>query len=168
MSDLPRVLLGFGGNVGDPVAAIEAAIGRLGSSGVAIIARSGFYRTPPWGPVAQPDFVNLCALAETDRAPRALLAVTQAIQRDLGRLPGPRWGPRPIDIDTLDYEGLRVNEPDLVIPHPGLTERAFVLIPLIEIAPDWIVAGRAIREWAAASDATGVVRMEDADRKQGA
>jgi 2-amino-4-hydroxy-6-hydroxymethyldihydropteridine diphosphokinase len=163
LSGLPQVLLGFGGNLGDPIAAIEAALDRLEGSGVRIQARSSFYRTPPWGDVAQPDFVNSCALAETRLEPRALLALTQAIQRELGRMPGPRWGPRPIDIDTLDYEGVRVDDPDLVIPHPGLTERPFVLVPLVEIAPDWIVAGRPIRDWAAAVDSTGVVRIEPGD-----
>lgn len=157
---MPRLLLGFGGNLGDPIAAIETALARLDRSGVRIEARSGFYRTPPWGPVAQPDFVNLCALAETVLEPRALLALTQAIQRELGRMPGPRWGPRPIDIDTLDYEGVRVDDADLVIPHPGLTERPFVLVPLVEIAPDWIVAGRPIRDWAAEVETTGVVRID--------
>lgn len=162
---MPRLLLGFGGNLGDPIAAITAALDRLDRSGVSILACSGFYRTPPWGPVAQPDFVNACALAETALEPRALLASTQAIQRELGRVPGPRWGPRTIDIDTLDYEGVRVDAADLVIPHPGLTERPFVLVPLLEIASDWIVAGRPIRDWAAAVDVAGVERIGSTGRE---
>jgi 2-amino-4-hydroxy-6-hydroxymethyldihydropteridine diphosphokinase len=160
---LPKVLLGLGGNLGDPVAAIETALDRLDRSGVRITARSAFYRTSPWGPVAQPDFVNACAVAETTLEPHALLALAQAIQRELGRQPGPRWGPRPIDIDTLDYEGVQVDDPDLEIPHPGLTERAFVLLPLLDIAPDWVVSSRPIREWAAEVDVTGIVRIDGRD-----
>lgn len=160
---MPKVLLGLGGNLGDPVVAIERALDRLDRSGVRITARSAFYRTSPWGPVAQPDFVNACALAETTLEPHALLALGQAIQRELGRQPGPRWGPRPIDIDTLDYEGVRLDHPDLMIPHPGLTERPFVLVPLLDIAPEWVVAGRPIRDWAAGVEVTGVVRIEQRD-----
>jgi 2-amino-4-hydroxy-6-hydroxymethyldihydropteridine diphosphokinase len=157
---LAKVLLGFGGNLGDPVAATEAALDRLDRSGVRITARSAFYRTSPWGPVPQPDFVNACALAETTLEPHALLALAQTIQHELGRQPGPRWGPRVIDIDVLDYQGVRVDDPDLTVPHPGLTKRPFVLIPLLDIAPDWIVAGRPIRDWAAEVDVTGVVRTD--------
>jgi 2-amino-4-hydroxy-6-hydroxymethyldihydropteridine diphosphokinase len=159
---LPEVLLGFGGNLGDPVAAIETALARLDASGVAILARSAFYRTPPWGPVAQPDFINLCALAETALRPRALLALTQATEREFGREPGPRWGPRALDIDILDYGGIRVEEPDLVLPHPRLFQRAFVLVPLAEVAPERILAGRAVRDWAAEVDRAGVVLLDRA------
>jgi 2-amino-4-hydroxy-6-hydroxymethyldihydropteridine diphosphokinase len=156
---LPQVLLGFGGNLGDPAATIDAALARLDASGVAILARSGFYRTPPWGPVAQPDFINLCALAETAIPPGALLALTQALEREFGREPGPRWGPRPLDIDILDYDGLVIKQADLVLPHPRMCERAFVLVPLAEIVPERMVAGRKLREWAEASDRAGVVRI---------
>jgi 2-amino-4-hydroxy-6-hydroxymethyldihydropteridine diphosphokinase len=164
---LPQVLLGFGGNLGDPAATIEAALARLGASGVAILARSGFYRTQPWGPVAQPDFINLCAVAETALPPCALLALTQALERELGREPGPRWGPRPLDIDILDYGGLVLEQADLVLPHPRMCERAFVLVPLAEIAPERMVAGRKVREWAEASDRTGMVRIGPAAPKPG-
>jgi 2-amino-4-hydroxy-6-hydroxymethyldihydropteridine diphosphokinase len=156
---LPQVLLGFGGNLGDPAATIKSALARLDASGVAILARSGFYRTSPWGPVAQPDFINLCALAETALSPGALLALTQALEREFGRESGPRWGPRPLDIDILDYDGLVLEQADLVLPHPRMCERGFVLVPLAEIAPERMVAGRKVREWAERSDRTGVVRI---------
>jgi 2-amino-4-hydroxy-6-hydroxymethyldihydropteridine diphosphokinase len=162
---LPQVLLGFGGNLGDPAATIEAALARLNAAGVIIQARSGFYLTPPWGPVAQPDFINLCALAETGLPPRALLALTQGLERAFGREPGPRWGPRPLDIDILDYDGLVLEQADLVLPHPRMCERAFVVVPLAEIAPERMVAGRKLREWAEASDRTGVVRIGPAASK---
>lgn len=157
---MARVLLGFGGNLGDPVRTIEAALERLRRSRVAVLARSGFYRTPPWGPVPQPDFVNAAALIETDRAPPALLALTRSIEDDLGRERDVRWGPRSIDIDILDYDGSRLDSPDLVLPHPRMVERAFVLVPLLDIAPDWTIAGRTIRDWAAALDRTGISRIE--------
>ncbi len=121
---------------------------------------SGFYRTPPWGPVPQPDFVNACAVAETVFAPRDLLRVTQSIERELGREPGLRFGPRAIDIDILDYAGQAIDEPGLTLPHPRLSERAFVLVPLAEIAPERIIAGRTIRDWAADADRTGIERLD--------
>ena len=136
---------------------------RLGESGVRTIAVSGFYRTPPWGPVAQPDFVNGCAVADTALVPCDLLRLTQSIERELGREPGLRFGPRAIDIDILDYAGQAIDEPGLTLPHPRLTERPFVLVPLAEIAPDRIIAGRTIRDWAADADRTGIERL-DPDR----
>ena len=153
------VLLGLGGNVGDAAATIAAALARLEESGVAIVARSSLYRTAPWGKTDQPPFVNACAVVRTDLAPRALLARILAVEIDLGRQRGERWGPRTIDIDILDYDGLALDEPGLTLPHPHLTERAFVLIPLAEIAPDRVVAGRPVRDWAAAVDGSGVTRL---------
>jgi 2-amino-4-hydroxy-6-hydroxymethyldihydropteridine diphosphokinase len=157
-----QVLLGLGGNVGDPAGTIDAALARLDERGLRIVARSALYRTPPWGPVAQPDFVNLCARAETRLSPREVLAVTRATEAELGRERSQRWGPRTIDIDILAYDDLRVAEPDLEIPHPRLTERAFVLVPLRDVAPDWIIEGRSIRDWAATIDAGGIERLPGA------
>lgn len=157
---MAEALLAFGANLGDPVAAISAAMARLHQAGVAIRRRSSFYRTAPWGPVAQPDFVNACALAETGLVPRELLAACKAVEAALGRVPGERWGPRTLDIDILDYDGLVLEEPDLTLPHPRLTGRAFVLVPLSEITPDRVVAGRPVRDWAAGLDASGVRRIE--------
>ncbi|WP_246736172.1 2-amino-4-hydroxy-6-hydroxymethyldihydropteridine diphosphokinase [Enterovirga aerilata] len=153
-------MLGFGGNLGDPEATIRRALVRLGERGVAIRRVSGFYRTPPWGPVPQPDFVNACAAGDTRLAPRDLLALAKSLEGELGRVPGERWGPRAIDIDILDYAGQELDEPGLALPHPRLTERAFVLAPLAEIAPDRIVAGRSIRDWAERIDRTGIVRLD--------
>jgi 2-amino-4-hydroxy-6-hydroxymethyldihydropteridine diphosphokinase len=151
-----EVLLGFGGNLGHPAAAIEQALARLESAGVRILRRSSFYRTAPWGVTEQPDFVNLCAAAETALSPRELLALIHRIEAELGRERRERWGPRVIDIDILAYGDEAVDEPGLTIPHPRLTERAFVLVPLAEIAPDKMIAGRSVREWAEAVDSSGV------------
>jgi 2-amino-4-hydroxy-6-hydroxymethyldihydropteridine diphosphokinase len=155
-----EVLLGLGGNMGDPFAAISAALDRLSADDVRITARSHWYRTAPWGNLAQPDFINLCAAGETSLAPRALLDVIHATEAVLGRKRGERWGPRVIDIDILTYGEERVDDPDLTIPHPHLTERAFVLVPLTDIAPDRLIAGRRVRDWAAGVDRRGVERVE--------
>ena len=153
------VLLGLGGNVGDPAATIGAALARLEEQGVRIVARSSLYRTAPWGKTDQLAFVNACARADTELAPRALLDRILAVELDLGRERGERWGPRSIDIDILDYDGVTLDEPGLTLPHPRLPERAFVLVPLAEIAPDRVVAGRRVRDWAASVDASGVTRL---------
>jgi 2-amino-4-hydroxy-6-hydroxymethyldihydropteridine diphosphokinase len=153
------VLLGLGGNLGDPAAAIAAALRRLDQADVRIVAQSSFYRTAPWGVGNQPDFVNACALAQTELAPHPLLQRIHAVERALGRERRERWGPRTIDIDILDYDGVTLEDPGLTLPHPRLTERAFVLVPLAEIAPDRVIAGRTVREWAAEIDRSGVTRV---------
>jgi 2-amino-4-hydroxy-6-hydroxymethyldihydropteridine diphosphokinase len=160
---MAEVLLGLGGNLGDPLAATEAALAALSARGVRVTARSRPYRTAPWGPVEQPDFVNLCARATTDLSPRAVLEAGLAVEAELGRERRERWGPRTIDVDLLAFDRLALAEPGLTLPHPRLTERAFVLVPLAEIAPDWIVAGRRVSDWAAAVDRAGVVPLAAGD-----
>lgn len=157
---MAEVLLSLGGNLGDPVATIEAALDRLAAEGAAVTARSRFFRTPPWGRTDQPAFVNLCAGLRTDLDPRALLGAIHRIERGLGRTRDLKWGPRPIDIDILTYDDVVLDEPGLTIPHPHMTERAFVLVPLAEIAPGRMVAGRSVADWAAVCDATGIVPIE--------
>ncbi len=157
MPDWTAIGLGLGGNLGDPAAAIAGALRCLAGRGhLRIGAVSSLYRTAPWGPVAQPDFANACALAATDLAPRELLAEIKAVEVQLGRRLGERWGPRLIDIDILFYAGSTVEAPDLVIPHASLFERAFVLVPLAEIAPDLVIAGRRIVEAANSLDRADV------------
>jgi 2-amino-4-hydroxy-6-hydroxymethyldihydropteridine diphosphokinase len=157
-----EALIGLGGNVGDVRATLDRAVAAL-CDGVAVrlLARSSDYETPPWGPVAQPPFVNLCLWVATDLPPRDLLRRALAVEAGLGRdrAAGPRWGPRPVDIDILAYGDMALDEPDLHIPHPRMTERAFVLVPLAEIAPNWVVKGRTIAEWAAGIDVAGVKRL---------
>jgi 2-amino-4-hydroxy-6-hydroxymethyldihydropteridine diphosphokinase len=157
---VPEVLLGLGGNLGDAVATIAAALDRLETGGVRIARRSRCYRTAPWGMADQPHFVNLCAAGETELAPRALLDLIHAVEAALGRERRERWGPRTIDIDILAYGDERIDEPGLTIPHPRLTARAFVLVPLLDIAPDRVIDGRRVRDWAAAVDRSGIEPME--------
>lgn len=157
---MPEIILGLGGNLGDPATTILAALRRLDTEGVTIIARSRLYRTPPWGPVLQPDFLNGCAIGRTELGPRDLLALTQRIETEFGRERALRWGPRTLDIDILTYGDVVFDELGLTIPHPRLTERSFVLVPMAEIAPDRIVSGRAVREWVVGVDASGVMPIE--------
>lgn len=152
-------LLGLGGNLGDVGATFEEAIARLEAGGVRLLARSSTWRTPPWGLTDQPAFLNVCLHVETALDPRALLDLCLTIERDFGRLRDTRWGPRTLDLDILDIAGVTVSEPDLVLPHPWLTMRPFVLIPLAEIVPDRLVAGRTITDWAATVDPTGLERI---------
>ena len=139
---MAEVLLGFGGNLGEPAATIEEALERLEAGGARILRRSSLYRTAPWGVTDQPDFVNLCAAAETALEPRALLALIQRVEAALGRERRERWGPRAIDVDILTYGELEIDEPGLRVPHPHFTERAFVLVPLAEVAPEAVVPGK--------------------------
>ena len=162
MPDWIAIGLGLGGNLRDPIENIEAAYTRLSARGhERLDAISSLYRTMPWGRLPQPDFANGCALGATDLAPCDLLAECKAIELELGRVEGERWGPRVIDIDILFYAGSTIEAPDLVIPHKSLFERAFVLVPLAEIAPDLVIAGRRIGDVAAAIDRSGVARWQD-------
>jgi 2-amino-4-hydroxy-6-hydroxymethyldihydropteridine diphosphokinase len=149
--------LGLGGNVGDVAAAFVEALVRLGSArGVKLAALSSVYRTPPWGKLDQPDFLNMAALVETTLSARALLALCLEVERGLGRERLERWGPRLIDIDILTYGEATIDEPDLEVPHPRLAERAFALAPLVEIAPRLIVGGRTVADWLTRVDPAGV------------
>jgi 2-amino-4-hydroxy-6-hydroxymethyldihydropteridine diphosphokinase len=159
---MAQALLALGGNVGDVCVTLDRAIAALcDGEAIRLIARSGNYRTPPWGVTDQPPFVNLAIAVATSLTPLALLARMQAVERELGRKRDEerRWGPRPIDIDLLAYDDLVVNEPDLTLPHPRLFERAFVLVPLAEIAAEREIAGRRVRDALAQVDASGIERL---------
>ncbi|KAA5602890.1 2-amino-4-hydroxy-6-hydroxymethyldihydropteridine diphosphokinase [Blastochloris sulfoviridis] len=154
-------ILGLGGNLGDVPATLDRALALLAEGGsVQIVRASSDWLTPPWGLADQPTFVNRCVLVETTLTPRALLETVLGVERRLGRVreAGPRWGPRPIDIDILAYDDVTLDEPGLVLPHPRLFERAFVLVPLAEIAPDRVIAGRRVRDALAELDTGGIVR----------
>ena len=156
-----EAILGLGGNLGDVPATLDRALALLAESGgVRLLRASSDWLTPPWGLADQPMFVNRCALVETTLTPRALLETALGVERRLGRVreAGPRWGPRPIDIDILAYDDLGLDEPGLVLPHPRLFERAFVLVPLAEIAPDRVIAGRRVQDALAELDTSGIVR----------
>jgi 2-amino-4-hydroxy-6-hydroxymethyldihydropteridine diphosphokinase len=131
---MARVAIGIGSNLNDPPANIRRAFDALGRIG-RIVRRSSLYRSKPWGKIDQPDFCNAVALIDTQLPPAPLLATLKALETDLGRTPGERWGPRIIDLDILTYDDLELDEPGLHIPHPRLYERAFALVPLAEVEP---------------------------------
>jgi 2-amino-4-hydroxy-6-hydroxymethyldihydropteridine diphosphokinase len=154
--------LGLGGNVGDSRAMIRAALAALRERGIVVIAAvSPIYRTAPWGPVAQADFANACAIGTTRLAPLDLLDAVKRIERDLGRVETVRWGPRVIDIDILYYGDGAFSDPRLVLPHRELFQRAFVLRPLADIAPERIIGGRRVADAAHAIDADDVRPWDD-------
>ena len=149
MTPVP-VTFGLGANVGDALAAVRTALDLLHrADGIALERASPFFTTPPWGFEAQDWFVNACAAGTTTLSPRDLLAGCKAIEAELGRTETFRWGPRVIDIDILTYGDHEIGEPDLVIPHKELLNRAFVLVPLATIRPDIVVAGERVADAAA-------------------
>lgn len=156
---MARIALSLGSNLGDKRGNIAKALAALDQGGVRIVARSADYRTEPWGPIAQDWFVNACALAETDLAPDDLLAQCLRVERELGRIREVKWGPRVIDIDILAYDDLEVCTPDLILPHPYVGERAFVLVPLAEIAPELNVGGRSVADMLANVSANGIAKL---------
>ena len=135
---MATVYLGLGSNLGDRQGHLGRALAALASApAIRVLAVSRFIETEPvGGPPGQGMYLNAAARIETDLEPTALLVELKSIERRLGRREGPRWGERPIDLDILLYDDLVLETPDLVIPHPRLAERRFVLEPLSEIAPD--------------------------------
>nr|WP_298102144.1 2-amino-4-hydroxy-6-hydroxymethyldihydropteridine diphosphokinase [uncultured Shinella sp.] len=152
-----RASLGLGGNIGDPVQSMAEALRALNArSDCRVTAVSRLYRTPPWGKTDQDWFFNACALVETALAPEALLDTCLGIERDMKRERKERWGPRTIDIDVLTYEGVEQSGGRLELPHPRMTGRGFVLMPLSDIARDLVVAGRTIGDWLQEADIAGI------------
>lgn len=134
---MPQILLGLGANVGDPLAQLSEAVDRIGRV-VEVERFSGVHRTEPVGFTDQPDFLNLVVVGRADLPPGDLMRALLAIERELGRERSFRNAPRVIDIDLLAYGEHVVATEDLVLPHPRMHERAFVLVPLLEVAPDWL------------------------------
>ncbi len=154
--------VGLGSNLEDPHAQLERAFEGLAAvRGSQLIVRSSLYCSSPFGPVAQPDFVNAAAGMLTTLAAGEFLAELKSLEERLGRArPVVRWGPRRIDLDLLVYGGARMDEPGLTVPHPGIAERAFVLEPLAEIAPELEVPGVGrVRTLAARVSAAGLERI---------
>jgi len=160
-----EALVALGGNLGDVRDTIDRAVAAFcDGQKVRLLARSSDYRTLPWGVEDQPAFVNACIAVETRLTPRALLARAQAVEQALGRERSKerRWGPRQIDIDLIAYEDVALEDSDLTLPHPQLFARAFVLVPLAEIAPERLIAGRRVRDALAQLDTRGVEKLADA------
>ena len=159
---MAEALVALGGNLGDARATIARAITMFcDGEAVRLVMRSSDYRTPPWGVTDQPAFINACLAVATALSPTDLLARVLGVEKALGRdrANEQRWGPRPIDIDLLAYDDLALDTPELQLPHPRLFERAFVLVPLAEIAPDRVIGGRQIGEALRNIDTVGIERL---------
>ncbi len=159
---MTEALLALGGNVGDSRAILDRAVAMLcDGSQVRLTARSSDYRTPPWGFKYQPPFVNLCIAVDTTLTPQALLERAQRIERQLGRdrAHEKRNGPRTADIDIVAYGEETLDTAQLKLPHPRLFERAFVLVPLAEIAPGRRIAGVRIADAVEKVDRAGIEKL---------
>lgn len=163
MSDANPPLFGFdcivalGSNLGDKAANIDRAIALLTETGdVRLLARSRDYATEPWGNTDQDWFVNAAIAVATQLGPRELLVRCKDIERRMGRAATEKWGPRIIDLDLLVYRDCEINDADLVLPHPHIGARAFVLAPMMDIAPDLRIGGTSVRAMYDAIDAAGV------------
>ena len=163
---MASALIALGGNVGDVRATFRKAIANIcGMTQGTLEARSADYATPPWGDDQQADFVNACIEIETGLDPHALLFTLHKIEKKFGRdrAAEQHWGPRTLDLDLIAYDDVRIDKPELTLPHPRLFERAFVLVPLAEIVPDRIIAGRSVRDALAAVSTDGILRLSDLD-----
>ena len=159
-------LLGLGSNIGDKAANIARAIALLTAPGdVHLAGASRLYRTAPWGVTDQDWFVNACIAVRTALAPHDLLARCLGVEQEMRRVRERRWGPRVIDVDVLVYrdaasKSVTLNETDLILPHPRITERGFVLVPLAELAPALELSGHTLAYWLERTNTSDVVPFE--------
>ncbi|MFG1424743.1 2-amino-4-hydroxy-6-hydroxymethyldihydropteridine diphosphokinase [Roseixanthobacter glucoisosaccharinicivorans] len=158
---LTRAYLCLGANVGMPRETLALALATLARAGLTITARSALYRTPPWGPVPQPPYLNQVVAVDCPLDARGLLYLALLVERMLGRdrTREERFGPRAIDIDILTFGDARFDDSDLQLPHPRLMERAFALVPLVEIAPELKIAGERAADALARLDASAIVKL---------
>ena len=159
---MAEAFLALGGNIGDSRSILNRAVAMLcDGKDITCTARSSDYVTPPWGMKYQPPFVNLCLSIETALTPYKLLERTQEVELKLGRdrLAEKRWGPRTCDIDILAYDDVKMSDRDLTLPHPLMFERAFVLVPLAEIAGDNVIAGKRVKDWVHKVDTADIQKL---------
>ena len=158
------VLIALGGNVGDVRATFQKAIANIcGMTQGSLLARSSDYATPPWGDEQQARFINACIEIETSLDPHVLLFALHRIEKKFGRdrTKETRWGPRTLDLDLIAYDDVSIQKPELTLPHARLFERAFVLVPLAEIAPDRLISGRSVASALAQLSTQGIERLAD-------
>ncbi|MFC5441371.1 2-amino-4-hydroxy-6-hydroxymethyldihydropteridine diphosphokinase [Rhodanobacter ginsenosidimutans] len=157
---MTRAFIALGSNLGDPrqqVLDAMDALQRLPDSRV--LQRSRLYRTPPWGVLDQPDFINAVVAIDTGLSPHALLDALHAIEQQAGRVRLERNGPRTLDLDLLYMDGVRINDAQLTVPHPRIAERAFVLLPLADVAPELQLPAGTVAELLARIDIHGCVAL---------
>ena len=164
LSTLSTIYFSLGTNLGDREANLRNAIAALAPA-VRVVKESRVYETAPWGFEDQPNFLNMVVQAETELPPLELLKFLKSLETELGRTPTFRYGPRLIDIDILFYDDLILQTPELTIPHPKLHERAFVLVPLADVALEWVhpVLRQTIGEILKQTDTAGVFPFIDAE-----
>jgi 2-amino-4-hydroxy-6-hydroxymethyldihydropteridine diphosphokinase len=133
---MTHVYLGLGSNLGDRAASIQEALRELPLYGLEVLRTARLYETEPWGVTDQPRFLNSACITKTSLPPLRALQAAKAIERAAGRTPTKRWGPRVIDIDLLLYDDVTLDTAELTLPHPGILDRIYVLVPLAEIAPE--------------------------------
>ncbi|MHC2463817.1 2-amino-4-hydroxy-6-hydroxymethyldihydropteridine diphosphokinase [Bradyrhizobium embrapense] len=163
---MASVLIALGGNVGDVRSTFRKAIANIcGMAQAALLARSSDYSTPPWGEAQQDSFINACIEIDTSLNPHALLFTLHKIESKFGRdrKNEQRWGPRTLDLDLIAYDDVALDKPELTLPHPRWFERAFVLVPLAEIVPDRVIAGRRVTDALAGVSTEGIFRLADLD-----
>lgn len=149
--------LGLGGNVGDPRQSMASALEDIDRrEDCRIVAVSRLYRTPPWGKTDQDWFFNACTKVETRLSPDALLELCLGLETAMNRVRIERWGPRTLDIDILTFEGVESDDAHLLLPHPRIAQRAFVLRPLCDYAPETEIAGVAAQTLLQGLDASGI------------
>ena len=159
---MSEALLSIGSNMGDRAANLTDAVRRLGAEqDISVTAVSPFYRTAPVGPVVQDDFINGAVRITTTLAPEELMRRCLAIEAQMGRdrANAVRWGPRLIDIDIILFDDITLHTETLELPHPRFRERAFVLVPMVDIAPDWRVAGQSLADLASTLDRAGIEQI---------
>jgi 2-amino-4-hydroxy-6-hydroxymethyldihydropteridine diphosphokinase len=155
---MAKCAIALGSNLGNSLSTLEDSLQLLDEiPGINLIATSSWYRTKPVGP-PQPDYLNGCAVLEVQQTPEEFLVLLQAVELQFGRVRTERWGARTLDLDLLLYDDLVLNTPNLQIPHPRMNERAFVLVPLAEIAANWLEprSGKAIAQLVKEVDCSGV------------
>lgn len=154
--------ISLGANLGDRGECMRTALRRMAACvGISLERISSFYETPPWGNIDQPPFLNAAARISFCGTPHHLLEQLQSIEYALGRVRREHWGARTIDLDILHIEGVTTEDDMLTLPHPYLTQRAFVLVPLAEIAPALVLHGKTVAEWCSLSDCAGIVRAAE-------
>ncbi|MEG5059617.1 2-amino-4-hydroxy-6-hydroxymethyldihydropteridine diphosphokinase [Microcoleus sp. A2-C5] len=157
-----KCAIALGSNLGDSLATLKSAIATLNNTPeITVNSYSSWYQTAPVGP-PQPDYINACAILEVALEPEQLLATLLEIEIKFNRIRREKWGPRTLDLDLLLYDDLILDTPTLTLPHPRMTERAFVLVPLAEIAPDWVhpVTKSTIAQLLQTVNCSGVEKMK--------